>query len=447
MPTTILLWLLAVTVAIIFILDTHRRKRSKIPYPPGPKPQLLVGNIFDYPTIKPWRVYREWGKIYGDPIHLEVIGLHMIVVNSRELADRIFEKRSQNYSDRPCILMLDLSGWAKIFTVLLRYDRDWRIHRNLYQQGFRASIVPDHLPIVSAKVGQLLSNLRESPDLCVAHMKTYAAGVILETVYGYGYDIAPSNDRLVDIVDKAARTASDTLQPAAMVVNVFPFLRLLPLELFAFQRIARDTQRLINEMRTVPYEYVKNNMASGKAKFSLLAKFLEEHTAKGGYGHQENILRDAMTSAYAAGAETTGHVLENFFLAMAIHPEIQKRAQRELDTVLEKGATVLSNVWAMTRDESVYPDPETFLPERFLTEEGACNDDQMLVAFGFGRRICAGRHFAVQALWMAMASILSQFYIEQSKDGAGRLIKSLADANHSDGLISSPDHFHCSIKP
>ncbi|KAF9265963.1 cytochrome P450 [Marasmius fiardii PR-910] len=254
MPTTIPLWLLAVTLAIIFILDTHRRKRRKVPYPPGPKPRLFVGNIFDHPTIKPWRVYREWGKIYGDLIHLEVIGLHMVVVNSRELADRIFEKRSQNYSDRPSIPMLDLP----ISFFLLRYGRDWRIHRNLYQQGFRASIVPDYLPIVSAKVGQFLSNLRESPDSCVAHMKTYAAAVILETVYGY--DIAPSNDRLVDIADKAARIASDTLQPAAMVVNVFPFLRHLPLELFAFQRMAQDMQRFVNEMRTVPYEYVKDNM-------------------------------------------------------------------------------------------------------------------------------------------------------------------------------------------
>lgn len=41
---------------------------------------------------------------------------------------------------------------------------------------------------------------------------------------------------------------------------------------------------------------------------------------------------------------------------------------------------------AMTRDPAKYKDPEIFNPDRFLTETGELNDDEVTYAFGFGRR-------------------------------------------------------------
>ncbi|KAF9265964.1 cytochrome P450 [Marasmius fiardii PR-910] len=491
-PTSMipLIWVLvALTLVLVFILDARRRKRNQVFYPPGPKPRFLTENLFDVPASKPWKRYHDWGKVYGDMIHLKVLGQHTIVLNSRELAERMLEKRSRVYSDRPSVPMLDVTGWTKLNTGILFHickayrdgpDRssllyraqDWRMHRRLYQQGFRENVIQNYQPVITSKVGQLLSSLRQSPDLFEAHIKTYTAAVTLGTMYGY--DITSSNDRLVHIAEEAIEAASYAISPAMMVVNVFPFLRHFPVKypIFEFQRVIRNTRERLNEMRTVPYEFVKKNMETGKGKPALLAKLLADHKTNGGAEYQEELIIDAVTTAYAAGVETILVVLLNFYLAMALHPEIQEKARIEIETVVGKErlptyedrsdlpyieailretlrwsppfpsvssmqrAFVTSNIWAMTRDESIYPDPELFVPERFLTDAGTLNGDKMLLPFGFGRRTCAGRHFAISTLWTAMASILSQFHISQPEDMTGQPITKLADLNYSDGFIS-----------
>ena len=57
----------------------------------------------------------------------------------------------------------------------------------------------------------------------------------------------------------------------------------------------------------------------------------------------------------------------------AVHPPIS-------------GSTVITNIWAMTHDENIYPEPFSFKPERYLDGEGRLNDDGRILAYGFGRR-------------------------------------------------------------
>jgi len=80
----------------------------------------------------------------------------------------------------------------------------------------------------------------------------------------------------------------------------------------------------------------------------------------------------------------------------------------------------------MLHDENVYPDPFVFKPERFLTKDGKIDNttrDPRHACFGFGRRICPGRHMAFSAVWIALASILYSFSIDKTKDEAGDLIE------------------------
>lgn len=113
------------TLMAVHTVSDYWRNPSRLPFPPGPKGYPLIGNIFDMPTSKQWLQYDEWAKIYGQQqyfgrrqIHLadieitgdvfsyEVLGQRIIVLNSLEATQELFEKRSANYSDRPRMPMI-----------------------------------------------------------------------------------------------------------------------------------------------------------------------------------------------------------------------------------------------------------------------------------------------------------------------------------------------------
>ena len=78
---------------------------------------------------------------------------------------------------------------------------------------------------------------------------------------------------------------------------------------------------------------------------------------------------------------------------------------------------------AVLHDPELYPDPETFKPERFLNDDGKFHDDPTIaLAFGAGRRICPGRHFVDATLFVVTASVLALFNVSKAKDEKGREI-------------------------
>jgi cytochrome P450 len=61
--------------------------------------------------------------------------------------------------------------------------------------------------------------------------------------------------------------------------------------------------------------------------------------------------------------------------------------------VIKKGTMVFANIWALLRDEMSYgKDTNKFIPERWLNPDGTFNAHMDTeTAFGFGRRICPGK--------------------------------------------------------
>jgi len=77
----------------------------------------------------------------------------------------------------------------------------------------------------------------------------------------------------------------------------------------------------------------------------------------------------------------------------------------------------------MCHNEEKYPNPSEFDPDRFLSPNGTLTDDTVSMVWGFGRRICPGRHLAESSIWSAMVCMLAVFKFSKAKDETGKEIE------------------------
>ncbi|XXG49881.1 hypothetical protein AAC387_Pa02g3934 [Persea americana] len=161
------------------------------------------------------------------------------------------------------------------------------------------------------------------------------------------------------------------------------------------------------------------------------------------------------------GTDTVAILLEWTMARMVLHPDIQAKAQQELDTwigdsrqvrdsdisnlkylqaivkevlrmhppgpllswarlavhdvhvgkhFVPAGTTAMVNMWAITHDGSIWKDPWAFRPDRFVEEEvSIMGSDLRLAPFGAGRRVCPGKALGLATVHLWLARLLHQF--------------------------------------
>jgi cytochrome P450 len=79
-------------------------------------------------------------------------------------------------------------------------------------------------------------------------------------------------------------------------------------------------------------------------------------------------------------------------------------------TLVPAGTTAMVNMWAISHDSSIWEDPLTFKPERFLKEDvSIMGSDLRLAPFGAGRRVCPGRALGLATVHLWLAQLLHNF--------------------------------------
>ncbi|KAI9566804.1 cytochrome P450, partial [Boletus coccyginus] len=474
-------------LCVAFVLKWRQyRLRHGLPLPPGPTGLPLVGNVFDLNPQHPWLSYEQWGKQYGGLVHANLIGKDFIIINSVKVARDLLERRSAIYSERPYIPSNELFG-MDFNSGLLPYGTTWRLHRKMFNTALNKGTACQYKPMALCKARQLVENILDEQEDFAKHCKTFAAATIMATTYGY--DVTPKNDPFVTKIEHLLELFLNALTPErAALLLAFPFLAYIPSWLpgGGYKQQATECRALAEEVLTSPVEYVRENMAAGTARESLVHDLLEKRSD----GADEDNIKAVAASAFL-GIDST---LRVFILAMVLHPEVQAKAQEEIDKVIggqrlpdfadrpnlpyveaicletfrwrpvvptalphmtttsdvyegmyiPKGAIVLTNIWAMVHDETQYDNPMAFIPERHLTSAGSLIEGTA-AHFGFGRRICPGRHIGDQNVWAAIATILATVHIAKARDEFGNEID--VKAEFTGGLSSAPKPFVCSITP
>ncbi|XP_066342668.1 geraniol 8-hydroxylase-like [Miscanthus floridulus] len=206
--------------------------------------------------------------------------------------------------------------------------------------------------------------------------------------------------------------------------------------------------------------------AGPKKEKDFLDVLLDYRGAEDGRGFDRQTLLSLLSDLFSAGTDTSAATVEWVMAELLLNPSSMAKARAELAQVIgskpeveesdiaqlkylqaivketfrihppaplllphqaetrtqirggytvPKGARVVVNVWAIGHDGKVWPEPDKFMPERFLVAE----DDEKavdfrgrdfeLLPFGSGRRMCPGMPLALRMVHLMLASLLHRF--------------------------------------
>ncbi|KIM73756.1 hypothetical protein PILCRDRAFT_828807, partial [Piloderma croceum F 1598] len=407
----------------------------------------------------------------------------------------LLDKRSLIYSSRPRLPMLrELMGWDWSLTSM-PYGPRLQKHRMFMRQFLHRPIMKRHQGILALETHRLIVSLIDSPDKYLDHVRRATVAIIM--MIAYGHEVRSLDDTYVKLADKAMESFSIATEPGAFLVDFLPALKYVPAWFpgAEFKRKAKAWRKLSQSMLKSPYEMTKRKVLEGTALSSMARDLIELYTKEGRIDGEDDIA--ACTAAtYSGGSDTTVSAILSFILALVLYPEVQTRGQEELDRVVGRdrlptfddrpflpyiegivketlrwnpvlpgggphlldkddeyngyfipaGTIVLPNQWAMLHDETEYPEPFAFLPERWILKDGQKEPRHPeKVAFGFGRRICPGKDLADDSIYIIAATILATLNVQKARDPHGKPIT--PPGHYRKGLLSHPEPFECAITP
>ncbi|KAI9441782.1 cytochrome P450 [Lactarius indigo] len=493
---------------LLFVFRDHKRRKG-FPYPPGPKPWPIIGNLLDSPKQSQWTAYTEMSKKYGDILYLQVFGQAIVVLCSPSTIKDLLEKRGEIFSDRPAWPMHQIMevGWL---LPVAKYGERWREGRKIADRSLRPGAMSLYHHRIEEQRRGFLSQLLASPADFRGHIELSVILIIIMSLV-YGYDLK-ENDNVIVAPVQLGHILARFVLPGAALVNHLPFLRHIPswVPWFSYEPLTRLGRELGLRTMNEPIDFVKNAMRDGTAVSSLAREQLLEVESMDGPERQmqEDVVKRVLGSMYQAlkSPSTIEHTAQtvssmtSLFAALTLYPEVQKRAQAQIDSVVSrvrlptfedrsrlpyieaickellrwqmvlplgfphastedsvyrglfipKGSITITNSWfprGILHDPDLYPDPETFKPERFLNQDGTFRDDPTIsLAFGGGKRICPGRHLVDATLFIVAASVLSVFNVTKAKDENGHEIP-VSPMTEVDSVLNHPVKFECSITP
>ncbi|KAF4610285.1 hypothetical protein D9613_010679 [Agrocybe pediades] len=485
--------LVLLTAAVVYwILHSGRRPTSSLPKPPGPKPWPVIGNLLDMPRKQEWETFSEWATTYGDIVYVNVAGHPILILNTVEVVTDLLLERSMIYSDRPSLPLVDLLGHPEFNFTFMQYGKELQEHRKVFANGFKKSRLSDYYDTQYTTTISTLRNMRDDPVNHRNHFRLHAGQLIISATYGL--KVESFMDPLIQQAEAALAALSFALSPVMWVVNPVPIFSALPTWLGG-SNLARWKQDLY-EIQYVPFNRTKQLMAAGSAPESFSSTLLQELDAKSDQEREEaeTIIRDCATVAYGGASDTTVSVESSFLLAMLLYPQVQERAQKEIDSVVENdrlptfedrsklpyitgivkealrwhspapqgiphkltrddeyqglllpgGSLVMINVWHILQDPKTFKNPNEFRPERHLPEDpefSAKIEQASRIVFGSGKRACPGQAFAEDALWLLFARFLAVFSV--GRDPAGG---SPTKPEFQSGSLSHPVPFKCDMR-
>ncbi|APA05256.1 hypothetical protein sscle_01g000260 [Sclerotinia sclerotiorum 1980 UF-70] len=322
--------------------------------------------------------------------------------------------------------------------------------RKLFSQAFSKSFLKTNWePEVRKKATMAVEKIKKNALINEVDILTYftfmATDVVAHLAFGESFKTLETEKKTQLVIDLQHEINRGTLR--AEIPN-----------LFAIGKYLRIPGLQTGEARIREYGIlaVKNAKSHSQANPTIFRKALSESKTENAEGSMsdENILQEA-AFFIVVGTDTTANSITYILYNILKDRNLQKQLEDEVETLGEDfeakdveqlvllnavidegmrlygaapgslprvvpnggavldgyqvpgGVTVSTQSWTIHRDPEIFPEPDSFRPERWL--ENKSNDMKAAYhPFGSGTRTCIGIHLARMEIWLALALFLRE---------------------------------------
>lgn len=423
----------------------------------------IIGSALDLPSKWAWLKFHEYIKEYGPIVKLNIMGQTHILLGSERIVEDLVKSRGVLYSSRPqppsvSILSKDLH------ILMLPEGERLRAGRRFLSQLLTRSAVSRYEPYQWLETYRMVIDLIATPHKAVEIFEHWSLAMGSRMLYGRAM---PSYDGEQKEMVDCETTFEEVLSPGAFLVDILPWMRFLPEAVAPWKRWLKQMSQRDEAFYYRLWNRTRDDLDSGRDVPSWTRLCIEDlRDGQGRIGDMTELEAvHLMGVTYTAFGTTYANLL-NLLLAIVRHPEWWQRVQAEMDSVvgadrlptlndlprlpmLRAMLCEVTRVWPVTpagvphqlikddtysgyhlpadsvvhlvtwscgRDETRYPDPDIFNPDRWLDPKFPTYREPLTeyptltntLMFGAGRRQCPGmavgtRNVYIQAMMLAWA--------------------------------------------
>lgn len=483
------LWTAAGAAAVYALFELVRWRRKTFSYfeeigIPGPKPNLIWGNLAEYHGKGFVNAIAGWCHKYGDIFGFYNGDVPTLVIKDLDFVAHVLVQDFQTFRKRARNWRLDQEHSFLGKAIIHADGLAWKRSRSCLSQAFTVNKLKQMVPVLSGSADVFMDIVEEKAAAggewpMLDALQTLAMDYIGRAGFGFGccFQRDPSN-RFMEVARGAFHDLmTGTLHAFAQSTTTFGPL-VAPI-LWLNEKFGYFSYEIFNKHTSAVIEL---RMSDPKAKRpDMLQVMLDNETDETQNSNADGLTTRSMTleeisvnttSIILAGFETTGTTLGYTKYVLAKYPEVQERVREEVFSALKEygelnyttvmqGLKYLSNVVAETlrlyppgvmfttrcavtdfhykgidykagtcvivptyeihMDPRYWPDPEKFDPDRFLPESVATRPAVAYHPFGHGPRNCIAKRMALLEVMYTIARLLQRYRLTLGETQKGKM--------------------------
>ena len=415
--------------------------------PPALKGRPLVGLLPEFRKNAPELLLKA-AREHGEIVHLNLGPQRIYSITNPEWIKDIFITHQSNF------IKSKMLERAKVLLGEGLLTSEGELHkrqRRLVQPAFHRDRLIGYGAAMVECAAEARDRWTSGARLDIAReMNRLTLAIVARTLFSA--DVSSEADEIRDAL-------TDVLGLFEMVLSPFSeWFEKLPLP--SVRRFERARARLD---RTI-YGLIAERRASGRDAGDLLSMLLLAQDEDGDGGMSDKQVRDEALTLFLAGHETTANALAWTWYLLSQNPEAEARFHAEIDGVLgghlpafddlpqlkfvemvlsesmrlyppawgigrrnleeyrigdyviPARTVILMSPYVVHRDPRWFPEPDRFLPDRWLPENVATRPKFSYFPFGGGARVCIGERFAWMEGVLLLAAIGQKWRLRLAPD-------------------------------